>query len=164
MDALVVLRDLAANADGVLMQVFTPVTSEQAAWRLPGSTANTIGATFFHVYESEDGIIHGLLGRPTVFERGGWSKRLGYGAGTVWAFEGRQDPAVLLEYARQVSAGTTDYLSRITVEQLEQPIETRRGPRPLVTRLGVYLVSHKFQHMGEISALLGCQGVKGLPF
>ena len=164
MDSLVVLRDLAANADSVLMQVFAPVTSEQAAWRLPESTANTIGATFFHAYENEDNIIHSLLGHPTVFERGGWGTRLGYDADNVWTFEGRQDTALLLKYAREVSAGTADYLSQITAEQLEQPIETRRGPRPLVTRLGVYLVSHKFQHMGEISALLGCQGVKGLPF
>ncbi len=164
MDALVVLRDLAANADGLLLQVFTPVTSEQAAWRLPGSTANTIGSTFFHAYENEDNTTHSLLGHPTVFERGGWSTRLGYDAGTSWTFEGRQDPVLLLEYARTVSAGTADYLARLTAEQLEQPIETRRGPRPLVTRLGVYLISHKFQHMGEISALLGCQGVKGLPF
>ena len=164
MDALVLLRDLARNADNILMQVFTPVTSEQAAWRLPGSMANTIGATFFHVYQNEDNSIHGLLERPTVFERGGWSTRLGYAPDTVWTFEGKQDTAVLLEYARDVSAATTDYLSQMTAQQLEQLIETRRGPRPLVTRLGVYLVSHKFQHMGEISALLGCQGVKGLPF
>lgn len=164
MDALSLLHELAANADGVLTQVFTPVTPEQASWRLPGSLANTIGATFFHVYAGEDETVSQALGALTAFERGGWGRRLGYNHGEVWAYQGNQDPAALLEYARQVSEATRGYLARLTAEDLERLIETRRGPRPMASRLSVYLVAHKFQHMGEISVLLGCQGVKGLPF
>jgi uncharacterized damage-inducible protein DinB len=147
-----------------MQQVFSPVTPEQAGWRIPGSIANTIGATFMHVYYSEDKMIHGAIGSPTVFENGRWHERLGYDPDTVWTFAGKPAPGLLMEYAEAVSAATQGYLSGLQPDAIEQEVETPRGPQPLASRLSVYLVVHKFQHMGEIAALLGCQGVKGLPF
>lgn len=164
MDALDLLRDQAANADRMLLQVFSPVTPDQAAWRLSGSMANTIGATFMHVYHSEDRMVHGALGSPSVFERGSWHERLGYDPETVWTYAGKPDPGLLLEYAGAVSAATQAYLSGLRPDAMEREVETPRGTQPMASRLSVYLVVHKFQHMGEIAALLGCQGVKGLPF
>lgn len=163
MDALTLLKDQATNAGSGLMQVFKPVTPEQAVWRLPGSTANPIGVTFLHAYFSEDEAIHRLLGKPTLFESGGWRDRLGYDPGN-WSIAGTPDPAQMRAYAEAVAGPTKDYLSSLKPGDLEQEIDTPRGRRPLVARLGVYLVYHKFQHMGDIAALLGCQGVKGLPF
>ncbi len=164
MDALTLLRDQATNADSLFLQTFATVTPEQAVWRLPGSATNTTGATFLHAYASEDEIVHQLLNRATIFVTGGWRDRLGYDPETVWSFDGRQDPGLLLAYAREVSAATTEYLASLGPEALDRAIETRRGPRPLAARISVYLVVHKFQHLGEIAALLGCQGIKGLPF
>jgi uncharacterized damage-inducible protein DinB len=147
-----------------MQQVFQPVTPEQAAWRAPGSIANTIGATFTHVYVGEDQLVHGTTSTPTIFASGGWAERLGYDPETMWTYTGTFNPPVLLEYAAAVSAVTQDYLAGLSEEALEQLIDTPRGPQPRVNRLSVYLVVHKFQHMGEIAALLGCQGAKGLPF
>lgn len=164
MDALVFLREQAANADRILLQVFTPVTPEQAAWRMSGSLANTIGATFMHVYYSEDHMVQGALGSPTIFESGRWQERLGYDPAAIWTFAGKPDPSLLMEYAGGVSAATREYLSGLHPDVMEHEVETPRGPQPMASRLSVYLVVHKFQHTGEIAALLGCQGVKGLPF
>jgi uncharacterized damage-inducible protein DinB len=163
-DALVLLRDQAANADRILLQVFSPVTPEQAAWRAPGSIANTIGATFMHVYYSEDQMIHGAQGSRTVFESGNWHERLGYDPAAAWSFSGKPDPVLLVEYAGAVSAETRDYLSGLDPQALEREVETPRGPQPMASRLSGYLVVHKSEHTGEIAALLGGQGVKGLPF
>ncbi len=164
MDALTFLREQADNADNLLRRVFEPVTPEQAAWKLPGSTANTIGATFLHAYSTEDEAVHRLLGMPTVFESGGWKGRLGYDPDASWTLEGRPDTGLIAAYAGAVFEDTRRYLSGLAPDSLDQEVETPRGRRPLAARLGVYLVVHKFQHMGEIAALLGCQGVKGLPF
>ncbi|HEY3115270.1 MAG TPA: DinB family protein [Chloroflexota bacterium] len=158
------MKDQAANADRLMVQVFSRVTPEQAAWRLPGSQANTIGATFMHTAYSADSIVHRILGSPPVFEIGGWRNRLGFDPDSIWTFEGKPDIAALLEYAQAVSVSTTDYLSSLRPDALEQQIETARGPQPLASRLSVYLVVHKQQHLGEIGALLGCQGVQGMPF
>lgn len=164
MDALTLLRDQAANANRILQQVFEPVTPEQASWRAPGSLANTIGATFTHVYFGEDQMVHSATGSPTVFESGGWRERLGFDGDSMWTYSGAFDPKKQLEYANAVTAATSDYLASLSPDALEELIETPRGPQPRVGRLSVYLVVHKFQHQGEIAALLGCQGQKGLPF
>jgi uncharacterized damage-inducible protein DinB len=163
MDALTLLTETAGNADTILKQVFQPVTPEQAIWKLPGSQANTIGATFLHSYQSEDDAVHALLGRPSEFESGGWAVRLRVDPADIWSLK---DPDLdqLRAYAEAVSGTTKEYLAGLPSEALDGMIETRRGPRPLASRLGIYLVVHKFQHVGDIAALLGCQGVKGLPF
>ncbi len=164
MDALTLLKEQAANADQLMLQVFSPVTPQQAAWRLPGSMANTIGATFMHTAYSADSIVHRILASPTVFETGGWRNRVGFDPDSIWTFDGKPDTAALLEYAQAVSVATTEYLAGLKPEALERQIETARGPQPLASRLAVYLVVHKQQHVGEIGALLGCQGVQGMPF
>jgi uncharacterized damage-inducible protein DinB len=164
MDALDLLRAQASNADRMMRQVFDPVTPEQAAWRLAESKANTIGATFMHAYFSEDQMVHAAVGSPPLFETEGWSQRLGYDHGTVWEFSGRHDPALLQTYADAVSHATSEYLAKLLPEQLAEEIDTPRGRQPRANRLVVYLVNHKFQHAGEMAALLGCQGVQGLPF
>jgi uncharacterized damage-inducible protein DinB len=164
MDALDLLRVQAANAERMIRQVFDPVTPEQAAWRAAGSKANTIGATFMHAYYSEDQMVHGALGSPTMFDDHGWKERLGYDHESIWSFAGRHEPSLLREYAEAVSAATSEYLASLTPAKIEEQIDTQRGLQPRVSRLTVYLVNHKFQHAGEIAALLGCQGVQGLPF
>lgn len=163
MDALDFLKQAAENADAGLKSVFKPVTGEQAVWKSPGSAANPIGVTFLHAYVSEDEAVHRLMGKVSVFESGGWKERLGYDA-EGWSIKGPVDCAAMLAYAEAVRPVTKEYLASLKPEDMEREIDTPRGKRPLALRLGVYLVYHKFQHMGDIAALLGCQGVKGLPF
>jgi DinB family protein len=143
--------------------VFKPVTAEQAVWRTEGSAANPIGVTFLHAYFSEDEAVHKLMGKASVFESGGWKERLRYDP-EGWRIAGTPDCSAMLAYAEAVAPDTKEYLAALKPEDLEREIDTPRGKRPLALRLGVYLVFHKFQHMGDIAALLGCQGVKGLPF
>src|SRR5687767_9634140 len=103
MDALDLLRTQVSYADRTIRRVFDPVTPGQAAWRLAGSTANTIGATFMHAYFSEDQMVHAADGSPPLFETEGWGQRLGYDHATVWEFRGQHDPALLQTYADAVS-------------------------------------------------------------
>ena len=160
MDALALLQDQASNTDDLLIRVVTP---EQGAWLLPGSTANTIGATFLHTYYSEDELVHRFLGTRSEFEEGGWQQRLGYDPDASWTLDTKPETSLLLSYAAAVFAATKHYLTGLAPEALELEVETQRGRRRLASRLAGYLVSHKLQHTGEISALLGCQGLKGLP-
>ena len=164
MDDLKLLQELAARSDRTLRQVFGQVTPEQATWRLAGSLANSIGATFMHIYDSEDELVQGFRGVESVFKRESWQERLGYDHGSVWTFAGPHDLSLLQEYADAVAAATSSYLAQATPESLAEVIETARGPQPRAMRLAGYIVTHKSSHTGEIAALLGCQGAKGLPF
>lgn len=117
-----------------------------------------------HIYYSEDDLVQGVQGSRTIFEAQGWQQRLGYDHAGVWTFAGTHDPRLLLDYAEAVSAATSTYLSSLRPEALEDLVETPRGPQSRASRLSGYIVTHKSQHTGEIAALLGCQGAKGLPF
>src|SRR3989304_320688 len=108
MDALALLRDQAGNADDLLIRVFTPVTPEQGAWRLPGSPANTIAAPFLHAYYTEDDLLHRLLGGRTVFEEGGWRQRLGYDPDAAWTLDTEPETSLLLSYAPAGTPATRD--------------------------------------------------------
>src|ERR1051325_3818206 len=114
----------------MLKQVFQQVTPQQAVWKLPGSHANTIGATFTHAYKSEDDAVHSIQGKPSVWESGGWASRLGYDD-EAWSFSKTPDPAQLTAYAEAVTKDTEAYLDRLAPEALDSLIETRRRPRPL---------------------------------
>lgn len=161
MDALTLLKEQANAAETQLMAVMKPVTPEQGAWKLPNSKANTITSTFLHAVSGCDGLIGSLTGKSTVREQR-WKEKLPLPR-EWWTFDQRPETELLLAYAAEVTAAINAYLESITPEVLEQISETPRGPRSIAMRLSGPLVTHKFQHTGDISALLGCQGLQGLP-
>lgn len=164
MDALTLLNFQATTADSLLTQVFAPVTASQGAWRLDGSTANAITPTFLHVYMSEDRLVSGVMGRQTLWESGGWGTRLGVDRANPWAMAPLEDLAPCRTYASAVRAATEAFLPTLDADALGREIPTPRGQRPLGEALAFALVLNKVIHLGEISALLGCQGERGFPF
>jgi uncharacterized damage-inducible protein DinB len=68
----------------------------------------------------------------------------------------------LLEYQSAVRAATDAYLSTLTPEELERNVEFAGGERTVADML-LLACSHSLGHNGEIAALKGIQGAKGLP-
>ena len=164
MDALTLLTFQATMANDLLTQVFAPVTAVQGAWRLGGSTANAITPTIIHVYTSEDRLISGVSGRQSRWESGGWGARLGVDPANPWAMAPLDDLEPCRDYARAVRAATEVFLPALDAAALSGEIPTPRGQRPLGEALAFALVLNKVIHLGEIAALLGCQGERGFPF
>lgn len=164
MDALAMLNFQATTANDLLTQVFAPVTAARGAWRLDGSTANAITPTFLHVYISEDRVVSGVLGRQPIWESAGWGARLGVDPANPWSMAPLTDLAPCREYASAVRAATQALLPTLDAAALDREIPTPRGARPLGEALSFALVLNKVVHLGEISALLGCQGERGFPF
>lgn len=164
MDALTLLNFQATMANDLLMQVFAPVTATQGAWRLDGSTANAITPTVLHVYTSEDRLVSGVTGRQTRWESEEWGARLGVDLANPWAIPPLDDLAPCRDYAAAVHAATEAFLPTLDAEALGRQIATPRGLRPLGEALAFALVLNKVIHLGEIAALLGCQGERGFPF
>lgn len=163
-DALALLREMATRADDLAGQVFASVTPEQATWQLDGSSANRIAPTFFHVYYAEDRIINEVvLDRGTFFETRGWRERLGVDPAAIWAATTAPDLEQMRAYAAEVHAATREVLPSLDDAALGREVEGPRGRQTVLARLGLILVTHKMGHIGEIAALLGCQGVKGFP-
>jgi uncharacterized damage-inducible protein DinB len=165
MDAADLLRTQVARVDGLFKEVFANVTAEQAIWKLEGSTTNTIAQTFLHVYQLADRFTAMLSKQPsTVFERDGWGLRLGYDPTNPWKDLATVNPDAYRAYAAAVTAATQAALETLTANDLDREVTVRNRPQPLAQAITLVLIIHKLSHLGEIAALLGCQGVKGFPF
>lgn len=143
------------------------MTSELFNWAPPG-TANTISATFVHFIHTEDHFIQGIIqGIPTVWENDDWSTRTSIPKppciGEDWSdFKHSQTTLQpLLEYKTAVWAATDAYLAQLTQEELARKVKFAGGERTVAEML-ILRVSQAHGHMGEIAALKGLQGVKGL--
>jgi hypothetical protein len=150
--------------------VLGDTTDEQLNWTPPG-TANPIKAPLTHLIMSEDRFIQTIIqGKPTIWEAEGWGKRVGL------AF----DPSVgqaawdamvstpltlapLLDYMAAVRAATDAYITTLTTKELDRQVRIMGQEWPVADVLAL-LVVHVSGHIGEIAALKGMQGVKGLPF
>jgi hypothetical protein len=137
---------------------------------LPGSTVTSIGSVYAHIVLSEDGIINGLCqGKPTVYEAGGWRDKVsipfdGTTLSPDWAKGLKLDLPPFREYAQAVYANTDAYIANLPDAELEKKVQTPIGEQTVEWALVALLATHLPQHTGEIAALKGVQGLKGLPF
>lgn len=159
------------NAFGILGQVTADLTKEQADWQPPG-IALPIGLLYWHTCTSVDQIVHKwAAGQEPLYDRAGWDAKILPNAGP-------DDERRMLdkmrgidvhlpamhEFAQALAKGCDTWLATLSPEDLEQTIETPVGEMNLAQLLETFVIWHINSHCGEISALKGCQGVKGYPF
>jgi len=155
----------------VLQQVMADVSPEALHKKFEGSDIDTVASTFAHIVFAEDGIVNGMAaGTVPVFMSGGWAGKTGTDMPTEprqtheWAATVRLDLAKFMPYANAVFANTEEILTKLTDEQLAKPVQGPLGPSTALGIISGLALYHTTQHSGEISALLGAQGLKGLPF
>ncbi len=156
---------------GIILQVMADVSNEAANKKFAGSEIDTIGSTFAHLVFAEDGIVNGMaLGGAPVFMSGGWAGKTGTDMPAnprqshEWAASVQLDVAKFLPYAKAVFTNTEESIAKLTDEQLAKPLQGPMGPSTVLGTISGLALYHATQHSGEISALLGTQGLKGLPF
>lgn len=152
-------------ADSVLRDL----TEEQLNWSPPGAT-NTIATILLHVTGTDDTFVNvRARGGATVWESGNWSERVGFpgipGRAGYWAEANDHAFALapLLEYMAAVRASLDDYVATLTDEELSRMVQALGNEQPIAAVLALVVV-HAAGHFGEIAALKGAQGAKGLPF
>lgn len=147
--------------------VVQDLSQEQFNWQPPGS-ANRIGAICLHLIASEDSYIHSVIqGKPRLWDTEDWGAKMDInpppGRGNWEGIKGKTVPLELvLAYQRVVLAATDAYLAALTDEELVRRVNFIGGEQPVADILATMVVHTSF-HVGEISALKGVQGLKGLP-
>lgn len=144
-------------------------TDEQFNWTAPG-TVNPIRASFMHLVGGEDLFIQSYFqGKPRLFEIENWGEKVGLaqlpGRSGNWD-EAKHKTVPLgpaLAYQSAVRAATGAYLSQLTPQELDRTVDFAGMPRSVADVLATLAVHVTF-HAGEIAAVKGVQGVKGLPF
>ena len=76
----------------------------------------------------------------------------------------RVDLQALHDYARATAQTLQSWVASLAPEDLERMIPTPVGDLNLGQVLEIFIISHINAHCGEISALKGCQGLKGYPW
>jgi len=139
--------------------------------QLPGATVTSIGSIYAHMVFAEDAIVNGMLqGKPMLYQADGWEARAGVPFPGVppsigeWAKTVKVDYPKFEAYADTVFANTDAYLAGLPDSDLERKVQTPIGEQTVGWAISTLLATHAPQHIGEIAALKGVQGLKGLPF
>ena len=144
------------------------LTAEQLPWNPPG-TANPIGLTIVHALSSEDMFISALCGKTQVWQAQAWAEKFnlteppGYGQDWTVYRNAKLSLESLLAYRDAVRVETRVYLEGLMPEELDRSVKIFGGSQPAADVL-VLLIEHLLTHAGEIAALKGVYGVKGLPY
>ena len=169
MDITTYIQQQLAGARRQVDVVMQDLTDEQFNW-LPPGTLSPISATFIHIVAGEDYQIQVVAqGRPRLWEAQAWGEKVGVpnppNPNGGWDVYKTVQLAVapVLAYQQAVRAATDAYLAGLTMEELGREVNYARRAMP-VANLLMMLVVHSASHAGEIAAIKGMQGVKGLPF
>ena len=169
MDTVVYIQKQFASAKRQFDGVMQDTTEEQINWA-PQGTANAIGVTLVHMAGTLDNAFQNVLqGKPLLWESGGWGEKLGLSGlpGRVHGWEEIKSKHLalepVLEYAVLVLKQADEYLAGLAAPELDRVVTVYGNERPAAD-LFIIQLSHLLGHTGEIAALKGMQGVKGLPF
>lgn len=139
---------------------------------IPGSTTNTIAVTYAHAVLSEDFIVNGMLqGTSALCQSPGWEAGTGVplpgnpmAMWELWGSGFKMNLAPFQEYARSVYAATDAYIAGLSEADLDRKVMGPGGETTVGWMISVILATHVPQHAGEVAALKGVHGAKGLPF
>ncbi len=135
-----------------------------------GWTINPIGALYAHLILAEDAMVNGRArGGETLLVSEGWGEKIGISDASSRQSESwsdfKADLPALRSYAAAVAAATDDFLATASDADLLREVDAPGGgTQPVITFLANIGVTHIAGHWGEIAALKGVQGLKGLPF
>ncbi|HXG36196.1 MAG TPA: DinB family protein [Dehalococcoidia bacterium] len=167
------VRQQLAFWHGVLDQMLADCSQEVLHKSLPGATITSIAPIYAHVVFGADALVNGLLqGKPIIYEAQGWSSKTGVpfpgfppAIKPEWASTVNMDLPAFQEYARTVLAEADAYLGSLPDSELERKVALPFGGEQTIGWIVINILgTHAAQHAGEIAALKGIQGLKGLPF
>lgn len=138
----------------------------QYNWK-PGGTANTAAKSHVHAVSSVDFFVNGIVrGEMQNLLWGGFASKNGLPENPmgIWTFEGSVPYAAMQEYTQQVQKNALDYVGTLNDADLDREIETNFFGKKSIAWLLQLAGMHAVGHGGDIAAVKGLQGLKGLPF
>ena len=168
MEVINYLKLQASSMQELVDAAFQGLTDEQLTWIPPGA-ANPIGLTALHMISSTDYFLSILTGKPRLWEAQGWKGQFnlaeppGYGDDWTAFRHGTVTVEGLKSYLVVVRVELDFYLQALTPEGLDRPVKLWTDNDPAAAVLAL-LFGHMMLHAGEMAALKGVYGGKGLPF
>lgn len=164
MDTITYAKKTLEQSFGLFNMICDSLTDEQYNWK-PEGTANTIAKTHIHAMSTIDFFITGTLAcGQMLWPQIAAQHKLPPNPTEIWAHAAPIPFAPIKEYGMDVQKAAIDYVSTLKPEDLDREVETpffgKKNAAFLVSLAGVHAIGHG----GDISAIKGLQGLKGLPF
>ncbi|MDA1215961.1 MAG: DinB family protein [Chloroflexi bacterium] len=165
MEAPEVVADALGRLKGLLERSLDGLTPEQLTIQ-PSPDSNPIGWLCWHLTRVQDDHVSNLTGREQAWVADGWHAKFNlpadatdYGTGDsierVRAFRA-PDAQTLLDYYNAIHGRTQEYLSTLTSEEMDKPVnDDRWTPPPSVGVRLVSVIGDNTQHAGQIAYLRG---------
>jgi len=153
------------------------LTEVQVHWQ-PDNHPNHIAFTLWHALTANDQILSRIvMGRPTVFETGGWAGRLPASQDFAGDLDRERlaqfklDTPSLLAYSDAVRDELLGYIEDLSeedaVEQLDfsffETVYPGYGSMSRLDAIIFFAVGHLGEHLGEVQYIKGLMGMRGAP-
>jgi len=168
MQTLEFIRSSVVAVNGMVDTAMQDLTDEVVSWH-PGGTANTIAQLLAHLVSGQDLLVNDklLVGGGTPLHDSGWAAKTGIPLERPWIWQRevwRLNLPAFDEFRREVAASALRLVDAMTEAELDREASWIRGPeRPVAMLWQTIFINHGLGHCGEISAIKGMQGLKGLP-
>ena len=164
MDAITYAKTNLESSFALVNMCAAGVDDAQYNWK-PGGTSNVMAKSHVHAISSVDYFINGIVKGGEL----GWTKvaqenGLPQSPLEIWKFEGAIPVAAVSEYAKNVQQSVLDQLATMKDADLDREIETQFFGKQTVAWLVQLAGTHAVGHAGDMAAVKGMQGLKGLPF
>lgn len=164
MDAIAYAKTDLESAFNLLNICAAGLDEAQYNWK-PAGTANVIAKSHVHALSSIDFFISGIIKGGEL----GWPKfaqQHGLPANPleIWRYEGAVPMAPTLEYGTQVQKNALEFVGSLKDADLDREIETQFFGKKTAAWLLQLTGVHSVGHGGDMAAVKGMQGLKGLPF
>jgi uncharacterized damage-inducible protein DinB len=168
MDSITYLKKQIKSVQNLQDSVLLGLSNETVN-QIPPGKVSPIGVIWLHMVNGEDIFTSILLGQKPLWNSGGWDQRFGVekppNIGEDWSTfqEAELTIDLLQDYQVAVRENISACLAQTTSKTLDETVRffSDSDPKAEVWKL---LVTHSLSHTGEISALKGIFGEKGLPF
>jgi DinB family protein len=136
----------------------------QYNWK-PSGTANSAAKSHVHALTSIDFFINGnVRGVDLLWAAFAPKHNLPANPMGIWTYDGAIPVAAMQEYAAELKTAVLDYIGTLKDDDLDREIETQFFGKKPVSFLIQLSGMHAVGHGGDIAAVKGFQGLKGLPF
>ncbi len=166
-----VLLNQFAAANSTLDFTIQDLSMEQLHHIAEGATIGSPASIYFHVACVEDLVVNQFLtGRPWLYDSQNWIETIPTAqphrgpSSMEWARTIRYDNlGGVRAYVAAVREQTKTYIESLSDEDFDREIPFFTGPTAQVNVL-TWLAWNTANHTGEIAAIRGLNGMKGLPY
>jgi len=164
------LRTAFKSAHDIFQQVLDDIDDNALRAVPSGANIQSIQSILAHAVIAEDFIVNGMILKKGMVTNPGLLAGTGVNAPEMprltpeWAGSLDMKLPQFREYANAVFASTEEGVAGMSDEALSAEIEGPFGKHSATAYLVMFALYHLAGHTGEVAAIKGVHGLKGLPF